>query len=411
MAMNFIAQSMRRFGLAPDNKVNPSHQNPVEAENSADPLSHLKIGSKWAYSTLEYPSDIQGKSNLGHYMMFYVNVPVTGTDGKAIKKKRSPTNVANGGNPSMDMASLQAKVPKVDPKVSAIMSETGYSKKASGPTGTAAFTEGGDTWMPGMEPVVIDREHHQGTTSNVIGRKRTTRTKDSIILYMPPNIVENYSAAYKEGELGRIGGAGKEAANAALNAFRASASEAANTNVDVLGVLDSALEMLGDESRERSAQALGAAAGSDLKGALLKADNQAVNNFLEVMFTGISHRKFSYTWKIAPKNAEESENAYKIIQKFKYHMSPEGGGKNHGRYYTVPSEFDIFYMFRGEENQWLHKISSCVLMNMDVNYTPNQYQTFRPHKNRKGAPPTEMDLKLDFMETRLITRDLVKNGY
>ena len=92
-------------------------------------------------------------------------------------------------------------------------------------------------------------------------------------------------------------------------------------------------------------------------------------------------------------------------------MSPEHKGGNYGRYYTVPSEFDIFYMFRGEENQWLHKISSCVLMNMDVNYTPQQYQTFRPHKNRKGAPPTEMDLKLDFMETALITKEYVDRGF
>ena len=58
-----------------------------------------------------------------------------------------------------------------------------------------------------------------------------------------------------------------------------------------------------------------------------------------------------------------------------------------------------------------NKISSCVLLNLDVNYTPQQYQTFRPNKNRKGAPPVEMDLKLDFMETRLITKELIKDGY
>ena len=38
------------------------------------PLSHMDIGSKWSYSTLEYPIDIQQRSDLGHYMMFYVNV-------------------------------------------------------------------------------------------------------------------------------------------------------------------------------------------------------------------------------------------------------------------------------------------------------------------------------------------------
>ena len=68
-------------------------------------------------------------------------------------------------------------------------------------------------------------------------------------------------------------------------------------------------------------------------------------------------------------------------------------------------------MFRGEENEWLNKISTCVLVNMDVNYTPNQYQTFRPHKNRKGAPPTEIDMKLDFMETEIITKRKINQGF
>ena len=46
--MNFIAQSMRRFGLAPDNKKDPSIVSPTAASNHADPLSHLKIGGKWS---------------------------------------------------------------------------------------------------------------------------------------------------------------------------------------------------------------------------------------------------------------------------------------------------------------------------------------------------------------------------
>ena len=92
-------------------------------------------------------------------------------------------------------------------------------------------------------------------------------------------------------------------------------------------------------------------------------------------------------------------------------MAPEMGGKGHGRYFTVPSEFDIFYMYRGEENEWINKIGRSVLLNLDVNYTPQQFQTFRPHANRKGAPPVEMDLKLDFMETALITKEYVDRGF
>ena len=73
---DFISQSMRRMGIAVDNKVTPVSPNTGDqrAANSKEPLAHMKIGSKWSYSTLEYPMDIQQRSDLGHYMMFYINI-------------------------------------------------------------------------------------------------------------------------------------------------------------------------------------------------------------------------------------------------------------------------------------------------------------------------------------------------
>ena len=73
---NFISLSMRREGLAPKNKGPVSTQSPTNKMNQTGtaPDSHMKIGSKWSYSTLEYPADIQERSDLGHYMMFYINV-------------------------------------------------------------------------------------------------------------------------------------------------------------------------------------------------------------------------------------------------------------------------------------------------------------------------------------------------
>ena len=72
---NFIAQSMRRFGLAPKNKGPVTDVSPTRSDaTGTEPLAHMNIGSKWAYATLEYPSDIQQRSDLGHYMMFYINV-------------------------------------------------------------------------------------------------------------------------------------------------------------------------------------------------------------------------------------------------------------------------------------------------------------------------------------------------
>ena len=50
---------------------------------------------------------------------------------------------------------------------------------------------------------------------------------------------------------------------------------------------------------------------------------------------------------------------------------------------------------------------------MDVNYANGRYQTFRPvwGPGNEGAPPTEIEMKLDFMETQLITKAEVLKGY
>ena len=73
----------------------------------------------------------------------------------------------------------------------------------------------------------------------------------------------------------------------------------------------------------------------------------------------------------------------------------------------------MFYMYRDAENDFLNKITSCVLTNMDVNYANGRFQTFRAinHEGVKGAPPTEIEMKLDFMETAIITKKEVVAGY
>ena len=71
---NFIAQSMRRFGLAPKNKGPVSQASPTRSGGGEAPLQHMKVHGKWSYSTLQYPADIQSRTDLGHYMMFYINV-------------------------------------------------------------------------------------------------------------------------------------------------------------------------------------------------------------------------------------------------------------------------------------------------------------------------------------------------
>ena len=396
---NFVAQQMRRFGLAPKNKEAVRTQTPSRDSKVGNaPLAHMEIDGRWSYSTLQYPLDIQARSDLGHYMMFYINVPnETEYKNQASSSKTYGVGTADIGGREGAMFSSRR-----DPLQDALRKRTSASKD----NGDDGYDEQGRSWKPGKTDKVIARPTHQGTASKLFGQtNRLRRTNDAIVLYMPPQIVMNTMATYKESELGTSLGMGLEAVETNRSAQLQGGASAAG----IQGFKD--VMKIGAEQAKKLAKDAFAQSGNDVIGAQQKMQNLASNNFMEVMFGGVGFRKFSYTWKFSPKTPQESEEVDKIIRTFRFHMLPEKKKGTLGRYYILPSEFDIFYMFRGEENTWFNKISTCVLINADVNYSPNGYQTFRPHENRNGAPPTEIDFKLDFMETKLITKEDVLDGF
>ena len=92
-------------------------------------------------------------------------------------------------------------------------------------------------------------------------------------------------------------------------------------------------------------------------------------------------------------------------------MLPEfEGGNRAGRKLRVPNTFDIEYMYHGKANDYLNKISTCVLKTMDVKYGGDRYKTFDP--DSLGSPPPVMtEISLTFEEMELITRERVAEGY
>ena len=106
----------------------------------------------------------------------------------------------------------------------------------------------------------------------------------------------------------------------------------------------------------------------------------------------------------------EADEIAEIIYAFKFHMLPElGDGDKTGRNLKVPSTFDIQYMYVNQENNYLHKISTCYLSSMDVSYGGSKYTTY--DGNADGAPPVETSMKLTFKEIELITRERVEEGF
>ena len=404
---NFIAQSMRRAGLAPANKGNVTDVSPTRNDaTGTEPLAHMKIGSKWSYSTLEYPADIQQRTDLGHYMMFYINVA------DSPRSKYSTYNSMGDKQMEYDDDSMT----ETEAGDNAHNLTPGQRKMRQG---QAWANDGGsdlwkgNTWTPGQSEKVVKRASYQGQMGERFGKVRTKRTTDSIVLYMPPTISTNTNAVYNSTELG---GMAMETAQRVMDTV---------SKVDMAGGFGGTVGAIWDaipgfidqgirELEKGITKAVSAVMGGDAFAGLNKMTNRAENRFLEATFNQVGFRKFSYTFKFTPKNVQETFIARDIIKTFRFHMSPElPEHGDFGRFFITPAEFDLFYMFRGDENTWLNKISTCVLTNMDVNYANGNYQTFRPvwGKGNEGAPPTEIEMKLDFQETSIITKKEILEGY
>ena len=131
---------------------------------------------------------------------------------------------------------------------------------------------------------------------------------------------------------------------------------------------------------------------------------------MELAFKGVGRRSFSYNFKMIPRNQKEADEIRKIIFAFKANMLPElKNGKDRDTM-TVPNTFNIQYMHRGKENDYIHRVSECFLENVQVTYSGDRYKTFDP-VDGDGAPPVETQLNLAFKEIEIITRERVFQGY
>ena len=277
---NFIAQSMRRAGLAPNNKGPVTGMSPTrnDAQGTA-PTSHMDIGGKWSYSTREYPADIQERSDLGHYMMFYVNVHDSSRSQystyNAMQDKL--TEQVSAGY-SYGTTTREVKQ-KVDGPHKALREQTAHSKDAGSDKWTGFNNY--NTWTPGQTEKVIGRKHYQGRLTENIkkGVDRTVRTSDSIVLYMPPTIQTNTNAAYKSTEMG---GMGMELASRISNVW--SRSQQIGTWDAIMESVPGFLNQGIDDTQRGIAKAVSAIMGGDAAGAIDKLSNRAQNRFLESMF-------------------------------------------------------------------------------------------------------------------------------
>jgi len=366
------------------------------------------------FSTLSYPEDIINDVTNGHYMLFYINVQ---------NKTRFPYTRASDGVTVGEKIKTTEKVSYVSDEASATTAPGTTSFKIKEKFQT--FTTGGATndyeVAAGLTSVDTNYSDVQelranktkiktGFAASQTMRDATVRIKQSIAIYLPPNVQDNYSTKYSGAETALIGflaaSGGKFLDEMRKNDYTA----AANLLKDTAG---GAFAEMGKRAAGAMADIVGGGDGAFELGS--KIFGATTNPYMEVLFGGADLRTFTYSFTFAPRDRKERDEVQKIIHTFRFHQAPELRN-NQSMYMGLPAEFDIHYMYQPDsnvdgtvdeasENPYYNKIATCVLTSCNVDYTPNGV------KSHADGSPVQIKMTLNFLETELITKDHIEAGY
>jgi hypothetical protein len=352
---------------------------------------------------MSFPKDVTTNS-LQNYIKFYINV-------------QSDSKIARDN--SEEMAAVQPDRSAMNSLVGKPTSSTAYTAAAAAQGAVLGFVGGLAAGAAGAKDAVgAIGGAAGGAAKGAIGGAligggtaavQTTvlesagikfgqpakRLKEAIVLYTPQQLSVRYGMQWSEEDVGI-------AAALATNPELANQLKAAGDSMKAGNVKDGA---------STGASGITSAGKGIISSEILKGNSglsamsrSAGNPRKEQIFKGVDYRRFTFDYQFAPRDAAEAQAALNIIWLFKYHMHPEFKDANNF-IYVYPSEFDIEYYIGDRQNTSLNKISSCVLTEMNVNYSPNGvFATF------PDGTPTQINVTLNFVELETLTKERIEAG-
>lgn len=219
------------------------------------------------------------------------------------------------------------------------------------------------------------------------GSQAISRVATTIALYMPPNIIEQYTNDWGTRTLG--------------------AAE------DVLGgekSLSDIARSLGVSSLRSVGSRVGTLTNTDLNDAVSYLARVAINDHRELLYNGPEYRTFTFDFRFVPQSKAEAVNIYNIITALKFYQAPEIMQGSGGRYWLYPAEFDVTFISNGQVNDFLGKISTCALVDLKVNYSPvNEWAAFR--LGGVGSPPVACEMSITLREVEFMTKQRILQGF
>jgi hypothetical protein len=231
------------------------------------------------------------------------------------------------------------------------------------------------------------------TLANVAGSFKING--GSVFLPMPSNLSTDYNPDYSTPDLSPVAGM-------MLKPF----DRAMYGNKDIPNEIGGGALAAGAAGAAALTTAQGIAgkipgAGEAALGALLKvAGGVAVNPHKIVLFTGVNFREHTFSWRLSPKNRQESDTIRNIIDFFKFYSHPEYVAG--GLFFKYPEFFNI----RFHHPDYLFAIRPSVCKDIKINYHTQGYPAYVRNADGSGAPaPAEIELTLTFLETEIVTKN------
>lgn len=343
-------------------------------------------GDKYKINNYSYPIDLMSSNYGDNYVIFYINVAVDSklfNDQKVETVDLDQTETRDRGDfiaQNLDKETLIGSIAAVN-TLSGIVGGSIALNGNSAAEKTANAAKGAAIANVPTIGLGVAANMAASTT------RQQKRLKTAIALHIPNNLSIRYGMQWSDEDTAMIsaGAAGIEEIMKAL--------ESKGKSSDVTGVGAAIITNLA-LSKAPAGQAAAVSVATGL----------AANPKKEQVFKGVDFRTFQFDYQFFPRDEDEAQNVLNIIQEFKYHMHPEFKDNNNF-VYIYPSEFDIFYYQGKDENLNIHRHTSCVLTEMNINYTPNG--TFTTFDN---GMPTQINVTLAFRELALLTKDKVKDG-
>jgi hypothetical protein len=238
----------------------------------------------------------------------------------------------------------------------------------------------------------------------VFGQSMVLTDTGAIRLPLPNSMVDDQNVQYSPEEAGTVAGS-------ALNQFAMTGNGTGLASALGTGAVGAAagfgLSKLGQAGPV--GQALAGAANAKNAALLGQLAGVAVNPFLTVLFKSPQFKKHTFTWRLSPTNAKESQTLNNIITTLRYNQLPDTTGALGGALLTYPNIVKLSVSNGGisPRSPFLFTFKPAVIENLSINFTPSNQPSFFG----STKAPTEVEIRITFLEIEFfLQRDYGTGG-